>query len=331
MADCPAAGSQPLGIALLDQTNARYGLKFSKGTGTGLNQKEKFLNLRASTLQSGIKSAFVHFSIRRLSQWLRHAAAKRWLISAACTALAVTFVVLVNSCSTVQRAVVAPPEIPGAHFVGNQACVDCHKNQTRIFPASPHARLHIEGAMKGESGCEACHGPGSKHIEVGGGRRFIFNPGRDPASCFRCHLEQHAEFSLPQHHPVLEGRMNCAQCHDPHGADIRKHAGGLAMARLNQSCAECHREQARPYVFEHEALREGCTVCHSPHGSVNAKMLIERDNNLCLKCHAQVQGTPGSIYIGSVDHTTLIRQGGCWSAGCHTAVHGSNFHPKQLY
>jgi hypothetical protein len=23
--------------------------------------------------------------------------------------------------------------------------------------------------------------------------------------------------------------------------------------------------------------------------------------------------------------------GTCWSAGCHTAVHGSNFNPRQLY
>jgi predicted CXXCH cytochrome family protein len=114
--------------------------------------------------------------------------------------------------------------------------------------------------------------------------------------------------------------------------DILKPAGGLAMARLNESCAQCHREQTRPFVFEHEALREGCTVCHNPHGSVNDKMLVERDSNLCLKCHAQeADSMPGEIFIGKVQHTAFVRQGTCWAAGCHTAVHGSNVHPRMFY
>ena len=241
---------------------------------------------------------------------------------------------LLNACSSVSRTIASPPEIPGASFVGNKACYDCHTNITRMFPASAHGRLHFEGAkLAGESGCESCHGPGSKHVEAGGGRgKFIVNPGRDPAACFQCHLDIHAEFNFPQHHPVPEGRMNCVQCHDPHGADIFKPARGLAMSRLNQSCAECHREQTRPFVFEHEALREGCTVCHSPHGSLNRKLLVESDLNLCLKCHAQSQhGSTGEIYIGLTPHTLLLKQGACWSAGCHTAVHGSNMNPRMLY
>src|SRR5207247_3589645 len=138
----------------------------------------------------------------------------------------------------------------------------------------------------------------------------------------------HAESNLPQHHPIREGKMNCVQCHDPHGMDIHKPAGGLMMARLNETCAQCHREQARPFVFEHEALREGCTVCHQPHGSINAKMLVQRDNNLCLKCHAQIPGADSTfgtkIFIGKSEHTANLRLGSCWSSGCHVSVHGSN-------
>jgi predicted CXXCH cytochrome family protein len=244
--------------------------------------------------------------------------------------------VLMISCSSLTRTILVAPEIPGANYVGDKACYDCHTNISRSFPSSAHARVHLPNAeMVGQTGCESCHGPGSKHIAAGGGRgKFIVNPGKEPSACFQCHLQTHAEFSLPQRHPVIEGRMNCVQCHDPHGSDILKPAGGLAMARLNESCANCHREQTRPFVFEHEALREGCTVCHSPHGSINRKMLTESDSNLCLRCHAQTQGpgvASGEIYIGQSSHTAYLRQGTCWSAGCHTAVHGSNVHPRMFY
>jgi predicted CXXCH cytochrome family protein len=243
-----------------------------------------------------------------------------------------TMVLLLNSCSTTPDAVVAPLEIPGAHYVGNQACADCHKDIVRKFPASPHARIHPDNAaMVGQSGCESCHGPGSKHIEAGGGARFIINPGKDPASCFQCHLDVNAEFNLPQHHPVIEGHMNCGQCHDPHGGDIFKPAGGLAMARHNENCAQCHRDQTRPFVFEHQAMREGCITCHAPHGSINQKMLIDSDPNLCMRCHAQVQTTSGQFLIGNVDHYNRLRIGTCWAAGCHTAVHGSNVDPRLRY
>ena len=242
-------------------------------------------------------------------------------------------IAVVVSCSTTNT-VFAPPEIPGATYVGNKTCFDCHTNYVRMFPASAHARLHIEGAkLAGQSGCESCHGPGSKHVQVGGGRgKFIINPGKDPATCFQCHLDIQAEFELPYHHPLVEKHMTCVQCHDPHGRDIMKPAGGLAMARLNESCAQCHREQTRPFVFEHEAMRESCVVCHTPHGSVNAKLLLAPDSNLCLRCHAQNQGeVSGQLYIGKVDHTIAVQVGTCWSAGCHTAIHGSNIHPRMLY
>jgi predicted CXXCH cytochrome family protein len=251
------------------------------------------------------------------------------IVLAACLGLFLT------ACASLERTVSAPPEIPGAKFVGNQTCADCHTNITRTFPTSAHGRFDKQDLkFAGVTGCESCHGPGSMHVQAGGGRgKFIVNPGKDPAACFNCHIDTHAEFNLPQRHPVIENRMNCVSCHDPHGHDIFKPSKGptLAMSRLNESCAACHREQTRPYVFEHEALREGCTVCHSPHGSINRALLTERDNNLCLKCHSQAQFITGAILIGKVDHSTMVSRGSCWASGCHNAVHGSNVSPRLFY
>jgi len=261
---------------------------------------------------------------------------RSWFVATALVMGAGAAVLLVSSCSSVNDTMEAPPQIPGATFVGNKACADCHANITRVFPMSPHARLHVDDLqMRGQSGCESCHGPGSKHVAMGGGgEKFIVNPGKNPDACFQCHAAVQGEFHLPQHHPVIEGKMNCVQCHDPHGLDIMKPAGGLAMGRLNESCAQCHQEQTRPFVYEHPALREGCTSCHNPHGSINAKMLTVRDSNLCLRCHAQVESVTSrglALYIGNVNHEPFLKFGTCWTAGCHVAVHGSNTQPFYFY
>lgn len=117
--------------------------------------------------------------------------------------------------------------------------------------------------------------------------------------------------------------MSCIQCHPPHKGIA--HAGGSTkLMSQEENCLQCHQAQRGPFVFEHEALREGCTTCHTPHGTINAKMLTVRDSNLCLKCHFVQRGTiPGQILIGGSPHQDRLSQGTCWTAGCHEAVHGS--------
>jgi predicted CXXCH cytochrome family protein len=255
----------------------------------------------------------------------------RWLAFLGCLSGLVLCGSLLVSCASLQTTVMAPPQVPGATFVGNQACADCHQEYTRMFAGSPHSRVHIQtAALKGQTGCESCHGPGSLHVQQPAARGNIVNPRKDAGACFQCHVQTHAEFNLPQHHPLIEGKMNCVQCHDPHGFDIHKPARGLGLARLNEGCAQCHREQARPFVYEHEAMREGCVSCHQPHGSVNRAMLTQADNNLCLRCHAQTQ-VGGQVYIGKAPHSFNLSVAGCWATGCHTAVHGSNVSPAMFY
>lgn len=98
--------------------------------------------------------------------------------------------------------------------------------------------------------------------------------------------------------------------------------GGTLLKEQNDNCLRCHPAQRGPHVFEHEAMREGCSSCHQPHGSINAKMLTVRDANLCLQCHI-ARPDSGVLKIGDVPHEGLLRRGTCWSSGCHEAVHGS--------
>lgn len=235
-------------------------------------------------------------------------------------------------CKDVPRGgtVTPSPDKSKAEYVGMDTCAMCHEKIAKAFKRSEHSRIVAVSKREGQA-CETCHGPGSLHANAEGKvekRATIINPKKTPETCFKCHLDKKGEFSLQYHHPVPEGKMGCTDCHDPHGEDGVKPGTLSSIYGKNEVCFKCHKDQRGPFVYEHEALREGCTTCHSVHGSINDKMLVERDLNLCLKCHFQANFTSEG-YIGDRSHGTTAtgdtRKGPCWSGGCHTAVHGSNY------
>ncbi|HEX5221486.1 MAG TPA: cytochrome c3 family protein [Verrucomicrobiae bacterium] len=244
------------------------------------------------------------------------------------------------SCRTVNRVTVMLPDVPGAKYIGSKECEQCHEKIYKDFQTADHSLLVMGGPNALNAGCESCHGPSSLHSDSGGEVKppYSFSAGRPIANdsganrstpvarsvdtvCYTCHAEVRGQFGLPSHHPVPEGHMSCTACHSPHKGFA--HVGGsTALRAQDENCLQCHPAQRGPFVFEHEAMREGCTACHGAHGTVNAKLLTVRDANLCMKCHfQQVQG--GQILIGGHDHSAALVQGTCWTAGCHEAVHGS--------
>ena len=232
-------------------------------------------------------------------------------------------VIFISACSIFEYkpVVMTPPSIPGASYIGWEACAGCHEKEYKYFELSDHASVAIdvtyEDAQQDQAeACETCHGPGSLHIEDSTNKDLIIRANAETA-CFNCHLDVKGKFMLQHHHPVPEGRMFCTDCHDMHGSKVMATGGksllGTGLLGRDEKCYNCHKEIRGPFVFEHEAMREGCSVCHTAHGSISDKLLVAGPTITCIRCH--IEDKLGGIHHSNERYNCI---------DCHTKVHGSN-------
>ncbi len=146
-------------------------------------------------------------------------------------------------------------------------------------------------------------------------------------TCITCHMQIRSQILKPSHHPIIEGKVKCSDCHNPHGA--LSHAM-VKNESVNQLCTTCHANKRGPYMWEHPPVEENCLTCHNSHGSSHNKLLTEKVPNLCQDCHDWSRH-PGTFYDGSQGWARPPAQGGpntrfiarsCLN--CHNQIHGSN-------
>lgn len=216
----------------------------------------------------------------------------------------------------------------------SETCLTCHagKESHNNFRRGEHWRNNV--------GCTDCHTPhGPDHSderadsislvsEVSKQKPEIATTAMlkssEPQLCIACHSEMKSQFSKPFHHKVLEGTMNCSDCHNPHGGFENKQTN-LAVG-ADSACIKCHANKQGPFTFEHAPLKiEGCATCHTPHGATNAKML-KRNNvrQLCLECHSSITESFAPD-VPSFHNQATVRYQDCTI--CHAAIHGSNTSP----
>ncbi len=206
-------------------------------------------------------------------------------------------------------------------------CLQCHQHEAR--------RMQWDGSahQNADLACNACH-------KVHANRDKVLAKATQTDVCFACHKEQRVQMNRASHHPVPEGKMSCADCHNAHGS------AGPKLARrdsTNDTCYTCHAEKRGPFVHAHEPVTDDCATCHNPHGSTVAGMLKVRAPILCQQCHTPhvagavgaVGGQPGvftpsvpggvpaiTATTGGKNVVTLWQGRSCMN--CHTQVHGSN-------
>jgi len=212
----------------------------------------------------------------------------------------------------------APAEVETADYVGDDTCLECHEDLQDDFLShysqTIHAKVFAPQNAPNElmaRGCEACHGPGSTHVDTGGdanaGGMLGFD-GTSPeavlaqdAACLQCHQGGKRRFWPGSVHSTRD--VGCISCH----VVMRNvsESNQLSQEAEVDTCAQCHQIQnARQYRNAHMPMRPGafqsstatdgkmsCGSCHNPHGTVGEKLIAHistRDN--CLGCHADKRG-----------------------------------------
>ena len=181
-------------------------------------------------------------------------------------------------------------------------CLKCHS------AASTPSLAHWQNSTHAlnDLSCFTCH-----KLHEGPQQKL----GRDKMAelCFGCHPEVRAQFSMFSRHPLREKKMDCFDCHDPHGSTQPKMLKGSTQRDI---CTRCHMEKSGPFVYEHGDVTENCSNCHAPHGSANRRLLAAAMPFLCLQCH-------NPAHYGLLSGTSRpLFANRC--TDCHSAVHGSD-------
>lgn len=201
------------------------------------------------------------------------------------------------------------------------ACLACHGSNRHLafWRAGRHAEVACDG-------CHVVHDARHRQLRANEAKIAPFGTATrqlDYETCVSCHKQVRAQLTRTSHHPIVEGKVQCGSCHNPHGSAAR---AMLKDEPVNALCTGCHADKRGPFMFEHAPVEENCLSCHQPHGSNHAKLLSERVPNLCQDCHDWSRH-PGAYYSGNqgfaaASPSNRLVARACLN--CHTSIHGTN-------
>jgi DmsE family decaheme c-type cytochrome len=213
------------------------------------------------------------------------------------------------------------PRVEALSVAGqNAACRSCHDGSTHFnWDGSKHETRGLS--------CLSCHS-----IHAFKSEDAQLKARTEQEQCFACHKDIRADSWKNSHHPIREGKISCADCHNPHGTTTPKM---IRAVSVNDQCYSCHAEKRGPFLWEHPPVRESCLNCHTPHGSNHLKLQKTSVPFICQQCHSNTRH-PGTLYDGlrlptledQARGSNRLFNRACLD--CHAAIHGSN-HPSSPY
>lgn len=217
------------------------------------------------------------------------------------------------------------------------ACVSCHVGAARPRPQSAD-RFYSPPFSELSIGCERCHGPGERHVEL---RRSegpaaqadsIVNPARLDASrrdavCYQCHLlgkERVLQYGrtdfdfrpgmyLGDVWAVLVEGTGVA---DDESTEAVSQAEQMLASRCYQAsqgklgCISCHDPHYSPAPTERlDFYRTRCLACHSQRGcSESLEVRQQADKDSCVACHTPRLSANDVPHTSQTDHRILRRK-----------------------
>lgn len=192
--------------------------------------------------------------------------------------------------------------------VRNAVCLKCHQKGERFFWSGSVHQSHGLACTT----CHTVHGPGAT-------TRYQLARFTVSNTCATCHKTQVRSEHMFSHHPLAEGKMTCASCHNPHGTVTPHLIRGLSVKEL---CFKCHAQYRGPFIFEHPPVMENCFICHQPHGSPYPNLLKAPPVRLCRECHIAFHNLAINGNGVTIRLNQALGAGACLN--CHRMIHGSN-------
>jgi tetratricopeptide (TPR) repeat protein len=205
----------------------------------------------------------------------------------------------------------------------NTRCAECHSTDvkknydqaTRAF-ATTFAELDV--------GCEACHGPGERHLELAAAGKS----GDAERGGFPTALAQRGEWAFPEGAAIAARREplasraqldSCGRCHSRRGTLGDYHYGAdlLDTHRLSLPLPPLYYYdgQIRDEVYVYGSFLQSkmhlagvvCSNCHEPHSLA----LRAPGNGVCAQCHLPAR------YDTAAHHHHAPESAGALCANCH--------------
>ena len=205
----------------------------------------------------------------------------------------------------------------------NTRCAECHSTDLqKNYDAA--SRSFTTTFSEVNVGCEACHGPGEKHIELAKTDTLASGAG----SGFPVDLAQRGNWAFEEDSPIasrqepLSSRTqvdNCARCHARRGTLGDYHYGAdlqdTHRLSLPQWPLYFHDGQIRDEVYVYGSFMQSkmqqagvvCSNCHEPH----SLQLRASGNGVCAQCHKPAE------FDTEQHHHHPVNSSGAQCANCH--------------
>jgi predicted CXXCH cytochrome family protein len=184
----------------------------------------------------------------------------------------------------------AQGENPPAVQTSPADCVSCHTESQATFLNGAHGQSEVVT-------CETCHESAPADHP-----KSPMPVVRSADLCIRCHSNSNfglEDWDASKHNQL---GMDCATCHDPHSATLKKAAGPRdaqpTTDEISQLCINCHKDHSMTFSYtSHHQRGVSCIDCHvnqlgDPTGNSVPNHSFNASLDSCNTCHAEQMHKP---------------------------------------